>query len=149
MVTAKTMDDGGEGPVVFTLLDTTHCQDLREARVTTPFVDGSDAIIPQPPQRLPDLRQAVATVAPSRLGEFFDEMQRAFTECGERDSVIPIRMFYRKWAATVAIARRPEAARRLQEAERSVHDTDPEVRNQAIRTAGEIVRAAHEEAERV
>ncbi|SIO90654.1 hypothetical protein [Nocardiopsis sp. JB363] len=117
--------------------------------MTTPFVDGSDAIIPQPPQRLPDLRQAVATVAPSRLGEFFDEMQRAFTECGERDSVIPIRMFYRKWAATVAIARRPEAARRLQEAERSVHDTDPEVRNQAIRTAGEIVRAAHEEAERV
>lgn len=117
--------------------------------MTISSADDANAIIPQPPQRLPELRQAVATVAPSLLSDFFDEMQSAFTQAGEENSVIPIRMFYRKWAATIAIERRPRTAQLLHEAEQAVNDEDPQVRNEAIRTAGEIVRAAHREAESV
>lgn len=91
----------------------------------------------------------MATVAPSRLSEFFDEMQSAFTRAGEENSVIPIRTFYRRWSATVAIERRPHTAQLPHEAEQAVNDEDPQVRDQAIRTAGEIVRAAHREAEGV
>jgi hypothetical protein len=98
-----------------------------------------------PPLTLPALRRAVAAVAPSRLPEFFEEMQDAFTRAGEEDSVIPIRMFYRRWGVTVAIERNPEVAKRLHAAESALDHEDPEVRARAIREAGEIVRAAHRE----
>ena len=58
-----------------------------------------------PALSLPALRQAVATVAPSRLPEFFQEIQDAFTQAGEEDSVFPIRHFYQRWGAAIAIAR--------------------------------------------
>ncbi|GAB3693688.1 hypothetical protein [Nocardiopsis oceani] len=51
--------------------------------------DDANALIPQPPQRLPELRQALATVAPSRPSDFFDEIQGAFTQAGEENSVVP------------------------------------------------------------
>jgi hypothetical protein len=54
-------------------------------------------------------------------------------------------MFYRHWGVVVEIERHPETARRLHAAERAVNDTDPAVRDRAIREAGEIVRAAHRE----
>ncbi|GAA1463736.1 hypothetical protein NE857_00185 [Nocardiopsis exhalans] len=117
--------------------------------MTFPCIDDADAIIPQPAQRLPELRQAVATVAPYLLSEFFEEMQSAFTRAGEEDSVAAIRMFYRKWAVTVTIERRPATAHQLREAEQAVNDKDPRVRDEAIRTTGEIVRAAHREVEGV
>lgn len=65
--------------------------------MTFPFLDDTDTIIPQPAQRLPELRHALARVAPARLSEFFEEMQRAFTEVGEQETVTPIRMFHRTW----------------------------------------------------
>jgi hypothetical protein len=98
-----------------------------------------------PALTLPALRQAVAAVAPLRLAEFFEEMQDAFTRAGEEDSVVPIRMFYRRWGVTVAIERNPGLAERLHAAESALDDEDPEVRARAIREAGEIVRAAHSE----
>lgn len=59
-------------------------------------------------------------MAPSRLPEFFEDMQKAFIRAGEEDSVAPIRMFYRQWGVI-------------------------DVRARAIREAGEIVQAAHRE----
>lgn len=112
-----------------------------------PHVNGSDVLIPQPAQRLPDLRQAVAAVAPSKLSGFFEEMQQAFTRAGEEDSVIPIRMFYRRWAVMAVIERRPGVAARLRQAERDMNSPAPHVRDEAIRAAGDIVQAAHREVE--
>ena len=100
-------------------------------------------MIPQPGLTLPALRQAVATVAPGRLPEMFTKMQDAFVRAGQFGSVNPIRMFYREWAVVVEIERYPETARRLHTAERALMSDDPEVREAAIRDAGEIVRAAH------
>ncbi|MBB5493811.1 MAG: hypothetical protein JK586_06745 [Nocardiopsis sp. BM-2018] len=93
--------------------------------MTLPIIDDADAVIPPPAQRLPELRQAVATVAPSPLSEFFEEIRIAFSRAGEEDSVAAIRVLYRKWAVTVAIERRPATAHQLREAERAVNDEDP------------------------
>jgi hypothetical protein len=102
-----------------------------------------DALTPQPSLTLPALRQAVATVAPARLPEMFTKMQEAFVLAGEQGSVTPIHMFYREWAVIVEIERHPETARRLHAAEQALMSDDPQVRDAAIRDAGEIVRAAH------
>lgn len=100
-------------------------------------------MIPRPGLTLPEIRAAVATVAPGRLPEMFTKMQDAFTRAGEQNSVIPIHMFYREWAVIVEIERHPETARRLHDAERALMSEDPAIREAAIATAGEIVRAAH------
>ena len=102
-----------------------------------------DPLIPQPSLTLPALRQAVAAVAPGRLPEMFTKMQEAFVRAGEEGSVTPIHMFYREWAVIVEIERHPEIARRLHTAEQALMSDDPQVRDAAIRDAGEIVRAAH------
>ena len=72
--------------------------------MTAEYPQGDEPLIPMPALALPALRQAVATVAPSRLPEFFQEIQDAFTQAGEEDSVFPIRHFYQRW-------RRPSAGR--------------------------------------
>jgi hypothetical protein len=59
--------------------------------------------------------------------------------------LIPRRMFHRQWGVVVEIERHPESARRLHAAEQAVSRPDAEVRERAIREAGEIVRAAHRE----
>jgi hypothetical protein len=102
-----------------------------------------DPLIPQPSLTLPALRQAVAAVAPGRLPEMFAKMQEAFVRAGEEGSVTPIHMFYREWAVVVEIERHPGLARRLHAAERTLMSDDSQVRDAAIREAGEIVRAAH------
>ena len=113
--------------------------------MTVPHGDHDDPRIPMPQMTLAELRRAVSIVAPSLLPQFFEEMQQAFTRAGEEDSVIPIRMFYRRWGVTVAIERKPTVAQRLHKAELAIGDPDAEVRAQAIREAGDIVRAAHRE----
>lgn len=70
-------------------------------------------------------------------------MQDAFVRAGEENSVTPIHMFYREWAVIVEIERHPKTAQRLHAAERAMSSADPAVREEAIREAGEIVRAAH------
>ncbi len=102
----------------------------------------NEPLIPMPTLSLPALRQAVATVAPSPLPEFFQEIQDAFTQAGDGDSVIPIRHFYQRWGAAIAIGRRPSVAARLHAAERALADPDPAVREQAVREAAEIVQAS-------
>ncbi|MHB9861680.1 hypothetical protein [Streptomyces sp. YIM S03343] len=113
--------------------------------MTMPHADSNTPLIPRPELTLPALRQAVASVVPSRLPEFFEDLQRAFVRAGDEDSVVPIRMFYRQWGVVVEIERFPETARRLHAAERAVDDPDSDVRERAIQEAAEIVRAAHRE----
>ena len=111
--------------------------------MTAEHPQGDEPLILMPALSLPALRQAVATVAPSRLPEFFQEIQDAFTQAGDEDSVFPIRHFHQRWGAAIAIERRPSVAARLHAAERA--RADPTVRDQAVREAAEIVQAAYRE----
>ena len=104
--------------------------------MTAEYPQGDEPLIPMPALSLPALRQAVAAVAPSRLPEFFQEIQDAFTQAGDEDSVFPIRHFYQRWGAAIAIERRPSAAARLHAAERALADPDPTVRDQAGQPIG-------------
>jgi hypothetical protein len=47
------------------------------------YPQGDQPLIPMPAVTLDALRQAVATVAPSRLPEFFQEIQDAFSQAGD------------------------------------------------------------------
>jgi hypothetical protein len=116
--------------------------------MTMHHAEPDEPLIPMPDLTLPALRQAVATVAPARLPEFFEDMQKAFVRVGEENSVLPIRLFYRQWGVIVEIERHPATARRLHAAERALDSGDPDERARAVREAGEIVRAAHHEVER-
>ena len=73
----------------------------------------------------------------------FTKMQEAFVRAGEEGSVTPIHLFYRERAVVAEIERHPGLAPRLHEAERTLMSDDSQVRDAAIREAGEIVRAAH------
>jgi hypothetical protein len=108
--------------------------------MTAEHPQGDEPLIPMP-LSLPALRQAVAAVAPSRLPEFFQEVQDAFTQAGDEDSVFRIRHFHKRWGAAIAIERRPSVAARLHDAERALADPDPAVRDQAVREAAKIVQA--------
>jgi hypothetical protein len=114
-------------------------------RMTAEHTHGEEPLIPMPALTLDALRRAVAAVAPSRLPEFFQEIQDAFSQAGDEDSVFPIRHFYQRWGATVAIERRPSVAARLHAAERALANPDAEARDRAIREAAEIVQAAYRE----
>ena len=93
--------------------------------MTAEYPHGDEPLIPMPALSLPALRQAVAMVAPSRLPEFFQEIQDAFTQAGDEDSVFPIRHFYQRWGAAIAIERRPSVAARLHAAERALATPTP------------------------
>ena len=113
--------------------------------MTAEHAQGDEPLIAMPALTLDALRQAVAAVVPSRLREFFQEIQDAFSQAGEEDSVLAIRHFYQRWGATVAIERRPSVAARLHAAERALADPDAEVRERAIQEAAAIVQAAYHE----
>jgi hypothetical protein len=112
--------------------------------MTGQTLDQAGSLIPRPRLTLPALRAAVARVAPGRLPEMFEKMEAAFVRAGEEGSVVPIHMFYREWAVVVEIERHPHVARRLHAAEQALMSDDGEVREAAIREAGEIARAAHQ-----
>ena len=57
--------------------------------MTAEYPHGDEPLIPMPALSLPALRQAVATVAPSRLPEFFQEIQDAFTQAATRTASSP------------------------------------------------------------
>jgi hypothetical protein len=108
--------------------------------MTAEYPQGDEPLIPMPALSLPALREAVAAVAPSRLPEFFQDIQDVFAQAGDEDSVFPIRHFHQRWGAAIAIERRPPVAARLHAAERALADPDPDVRDQAVREAAEIAQ---------
>jgi hypothetical protein len=57
--------------------------------MTAEYPQGDEPLIPMPALSLPALRQAVAAVVPSRLPEFLQEIQDAFTQADDEDSVFP------------------------------------------------------------
>jgi hypothetical protein len=97
----------------------------------------------QPYPTLLALLHTVGAVAPERLQEMFAKMEEDFAQTGEQGSIIPIDMFYREWSVIAVIESHPEMAHRLHAAEHALMSNNPEVRDAAIRDAGEIVRAAH------
>jgi hypothetical protein len=113
--------------------------------MTARYSRSDHPLIPIPALKLDSLRQAVAIVAPSQLPEFFQEIQDAFSQAGEEDSAFPIRHFYQRWCATIAIERRPAVAARLHAAERALADPDAGVRDRAVREAAKIVQSAYRE----
>jgi hypothetical protein len=113
--------------------------------MTAEHTPDDEPLIPLPALTLDALRQAVAVIAPSRLPEFFQEILEAFSRAGEDDNVFPIRHFYQRWDAAVAMERRPSVAARLHAAERALAERDAGTRERAIREAAEIVRAAYRE----
>jgi len=113
--------------------------------MTAEHVQGDEPLIAMPALTLDALRHAVAALLPSRLPEFFQEIQDAFSQAGDEDSVYPIRHFYQRWGATIAIERRPLVAARLHAAEHALAGPDADIRERAIREAAEIVQAAYRE----
>src|SRR5579863_5037038 len=114
-------------------------------RMTAEHIRGEEPLVAMPALTLDALRQAVAALVPSRLPEFSQEIQDAFSQAGDEDSVFPIRHFYQRWGATIAIERRPSVAARLRAAERALAYPDADVRERAVREAAEIVQAAYRE----
>ena len=51
--------------------------------MTAEHVEGDEPLIPMPALTLDALRQAVVAVVPSRLPEFFQEIQDAFSQAGD------------------------------------------------------------------
>jgi hypothetical protein len=113
--------------------------------MTAEQVNSDEPLVPMPALTLDALRHAVAAVAPSRLPEFFQDIQDTFTQAGEEGSVFPIRHFYQRWGAAVAIERRPALAERLHAAEHALADPDAGVRDRAVREVAEIVQTAYRE----
>jgi hypothetical protein len=68
-----------------------------------------------------------------------------FGQFAYEDGVFPIRHFYQRWGAAIAIERQPSVAARLHATEQALGDPDPAVRDQAVREAAEIVQAAYRE----
>jgi hypothetical protein len=65
--------------------------------MTAEHPQSDEPLIALPALTLDALRRAVAAVALSRLPEFFQEIQDAFSQAGDEDSVFSIRHFYQRW----------------------------------------------------
>jgi hypothetical protein len=99
-----------------------------------------------PPLKLAALREAVAKVAPQRLAGMDAERDAAFDQAAE-EGTAPLRLFLKKWAAVIAIERRPTTAIRYHELEHIIRTATGEQFTQAAHSLGEIVRAAYDEVE--
>lgn len=107
---------------------------------------GDGPVAPRP-ERTPDaLREAIAVLAPHRLGEMEQEKNETLAMAVAQNSLGPIRMFLLRWAVVAEIERHPETARRLRRAEQvAAESADPDLARRAVREAGDIIRAAHRE----
>ncbi|WP_435969509.1 DUF6247 family protein [Streptomyces sp. Qhu_M48] len=102
-------------------------------------------LVPRPERTPAALRAALAVVAPERLSEMDASQREAVTEAIEQSSITPLRMFLVQWAAIIEIERFPDTARALRRAEYLAQvSEDPEESRRYVRTAGDIIRAAHE-----
>ena len=86
--------------------------------MTAEHMQGDEPLIAKPALTLDALRQAVTAVVPSRLPD--------------EDGVLPIRHFYQRWGAAIAIERR-------------LAGPDEAVRERAIQDAAELVQVAYHE----
>ncbi|MCC3769447.1 hypothetical protein [Streptomyces sp. UNOC14_S4] len=80
--------------------------------MTAQHAEEPAEIIPRPGMTFPELRAALARVAPSRLAEFQADRDTAFTAATRHASFNPIRVFQIKWATEIEIERRPALAAR-------------------------------------
>ncbi|MFW5416410.1 hypothetical protein J0910_07285 [Nocardiopsis sp. CNT-189] len=84
------------------------------------------------------LRSAVAQIAPARLPEFGEHLDRAAEQAAEQSTITPLRAFLQYWGEFIAVQRFPRRAARLQELEAAADAaTDPDT---LTRLASEIRR---------
>lgn len=93
--------------------------------------------IPQPPETVSALRQAVAQVAPAALPAFTRELDEAADLARQGSDLSPLRRFTAQWAVFVQIERHPQAAQRFRELEDLAESGDAQ---QARRAAAELGR---------
>ncbi|MFC5723027.1 hypothetical protein ACFP1Z_22935 [Streptomyces gamaensis] len=84
--------------------------------MTAQHHEPSPELIPRPEMAFPELRAALARVAPSRLAEFQADRDLAFTSATQHGSFRPIRLFQVKWATEIEIERLPRLAARYRAA---------------------------------
>ncbi|MER5713082.1 hypothetical protein [Streptomyces sp. NPDC002122] len=114
-----------------------------EDMVTTP-PDPTGELIPRPERTPAALRAALAVLAPERLPEMDAGQRAAVAEAIEQSGISPLGIFLIEWAAVIEIERFPGTARELRRAEYLAQIAeDPEERRRYVRTAGDIIRAAH------
>lgn len=73
--------------------------------------------IPQPPETVSALRQAVAQIAPAALPAFTRELDEAADMARQGADMAPLRRFTAQWAIFVEIHRHPETSSRFRELE--------------------------------
>lgn len=93
--------------------------------------------IPQPPETISALRQAVAQIAPAALPAFTRELDQAADRARQGSDLAQLRRFTAQWAVFVQIQRQPRVAARFRELEDLAQDGDAE---QARRAAAELGR---------
>ncbi|OEV04383.1 DUF6247 family protein [Streptomyces oceani] len=93
--------------------------------------------IPQPPETVSALRQAVAQVAPASLPAFTRELDKAADLARHGSDLSPLRRFTAQWAIFVQINRDPGTARRFRELEDLAESGDA---TQARHAAAELGR---------
>jgi hypothetical protein len=120
-------------------------RERRRARMTARYPQDHEPLIPyaRPDPRRPAPGGAV--VVPSRLPLFFQEIQDALSQAGDEDSFFPIRHFLPALGRDRRHRAAPSLAARLHAAEHALTAPDANVRDQAVREAAEIVRAAYRE----
>jgi hypothetical protein len=107
---------------------------MGEAMISSPW---GVPRIPQPPETVSALRQAVTRIAPAALPAFTRELDEAADLARQGSDMSPLRRFTAQWALFVQIQRYPEAASRFRELEDLAETGDVA---QARRAAAELGR---------
>ncbi|MFE2334239.1 MULTISPECIES: DUF6247 family protein [unclassified Streptomyces] len=77
----------------------------------------TEPLIPMPVLTPEALRTAVASLTPSRVPAFVQDLVEATTSAQQTQSLAPLRTFVHAWGVFVAIQRRPSRAARLRHLE--------------------------------
>lgn len=80
----------------------------------------TEPLIPMPALTPEALRSAVASLTPSRVPSFVQDLVEATTNAQQAQSLAPLRTFVHTWGVFVAIQRRPSLAARLRHLEEVV-----------------------------
>ena len=80
----------------------------------------TEPVVPMPALTPEALRTSVASLTPSRLPAFVQDLVEATTSAQQTQSLAPLRTFVHTWGVFVAIQRRPSRATRLRHLEEVV-----------------------------
>ncbi|GAA1089599.1 hypothetical protein [Nocardiopsis composta] len=103
-------------------------------------------LIPMPALTPAALRSAVAQIAPARLPEFGEHLDRAAEQAAAQSTITPLHAFLQYWGEFVAVQRFPRRAARLRELEAAADSaTDPDTLARLVAEIQQILAEAHRE----